>query len=88
MMKINPNFVLKQIEEEYVLIPLGQDAMNIKGILKTNVIGFEIYSYLKNGKNVEDIPALIAKEYDADINEIKKDVDEFVRKLIEYGVYS
>lgn len=87
-MKINPNFVLKQIEEEYVLIPLGQDAMNIKGILKTNVIGFEIYSYLKNGKNVEDIPALIAKEYDADINEIKKDVDEFVRKLIEYGVYS
>lgn len=88
MMKINPNFILKQIEEEYVLIPLGQDAMNIKGILKTNVIGFEIYSYLKNGKNVEDIPALIAKEYDADINEIKKDVDEFVRKLIEYGVYS
>lgn len=86
-MKINRNFILKQVGNEYILIPLGQEAIAIKGLLKTNEVGNDIFKLLQKGKSVEEVIDEIATMYDAPKDVIEVDVKEFVDQLISFGVY-
>jgi len=86
-MKINENFVLKQIDNEYIFIPLGQEAIDIKGLLKVNEVGYDIYNFLDSGLSVEDTIKEMVKLYNADEKVIASDTQEFVDKLIKFGVY-
>lgn len=86
-MKINNNFVLKEIDNEYVLIPLGQEVMNVKGMLKINEVGATIFNCLKQGLTVDETIEKLTNEYAADSDVIKNDALEFVALLTKYGVY-
>ena len=87
-MKLNKNFILKNIGSEYILIPLGQEAIEIKGLLKTNEVGSDIYKYIEKGYDVDRIIDAIVSDYGIAWEVAKNDVNEFISNLRKYGVIS
>ena len=85
-MKINENFVLKKIGDDYVLLPIGQEAIDLGGLLRTNEVGFDIFDLLKRGLSVDECVNKLLTKYQVEYDVLHHDVYEFYAKLVEYGV--
>lgn len=84
-MKVNNNFVLREIADEYILIPLGDSASGFSGIVTLNETGGTIFKLLSVERTLEELVALITAEYDIDVKTAQNDIDEYVEKLRQIG---
>ena len=56
-MKIDKNFVLREIAGEYIIIPTGRTALEFNGLITVNEVGMELWKMLQEDENAarEDI---------------------------------
>ncbi len=85
-MKLNENYILKNIAGTAVVVPVGDAVNDIKGMITLNGPAEIIWKGLQNGKNIESIVEEIKSEYDASEEVIKNDVDAFLNKLRTYKI--
>lgn len=85
-MKLNENYILKNIAGTAVVVPVGDAVNDIKGMITLNGPAEIIWKGLQNGKNIESIVEDIKSEYDASEDVIKNDVDAFLNKLRTYKI--
>lgn len=85
-MKLNENFILKNIAGTAVVVPVGDAVKDIKGMITLNGPAEIIWKGLQNGKNIDSIVEEIKAEYDASEDVIKNDVDAFLNKLRTYKI--
>jgi len=86
-MKLKYNFVVNQVADKMVAVPVGNASENFNGFIKMNDIGAFIFGMLKNDVTEDDIVAAMVKEYqDATEAEIRDAVHGFVAQLIEKGI--
>ena len=85
-MKLNENFVYKTIAGQPVVVPVGEAAKKINGIISLNGPAEIIWKCLQDGKGYDEIASSVKAEYDADEEIIKKDLDAFLEKLRGYGI--
>lgn len=84
-MKVNKDFIYKTMAGMPVLVPVGDAAKNINGMISLNGPAELIWKALEAGKDYDSIVAEIKAEYDADEAIIKKDLDNFLLKLKSVG---
>ena len=80
-MKLNENYILKNIAGTAVVVPVGDAVNDIKGMITLNGPAEIIWKGLQDGKNIDSIVMEIKTEYDASEEVIKNDVDAFLNKL-------
>ncbi len=80
-MKLNENFILKNIAGTAVVVPVGDAVKDIKGMITLNGPAEIIWKGLQDGKNIDSIVTEIKTEYDASEDVIRNDVDAFLNKL-------
>ena len=85
-MKLNENFILKNIAGTAVVVPVGEAVNDIKGMITLNGPAEIIWKGLQDGKNIDSIVMEIKTEYDASEDVIKNDVDAFLNKLRTYKI--
>ncbi|MBS7360244.1 MAG: PqqD family protein [Oscillospiraceae bacterium] len=85
-MKISENYILKTIAGQPVVVPVGEAAANINGMITLNGPAEIIWKGLQAEKSIDAIIKEITAEYDADENTVTKDIDAFVEKLKKYGI--
>ncbi|MBQ6838697.1 MAG: PqqD family protein [Clostridia bacterium] len=85
-MKLNENYILKNIAGTAVVVPVGDAVNDIKGMITLNGPAEIIWKGLQSGKNIESIVEEIKSEYDASEDVIKNDVDAFLNKLRTYKI--
>ena len=85
-MKVNGEYVLREIAGEAVLIPTGKRALEFNGIIALNPISADIWKWLQSGKNREEIAAQILEEYEVSEEVALADLDEFLAKLQELDI--
>jgi len=88
IMPINNNFMLKKIGDEYMIIPTSNTNVNFSKIFNINETGAFIFNNLKNNKSKEEIINLMKSEYNAPIDTLSKDYDEFILELKKRGIYN
>ena len=81
-MKLNPNFVLRQVADTWVVLPLGEATVNFNGMLTLNESGALLWKALENG--TDPVDALTA-EYDVSRQLAAADVEEFLESLRKIG---
>lgn len=81
-MKLNENFVLRQVADTWVVMPLGAATVDFNGMLTMNESGALLWNALEQGKDPVD--ALMA-EYDVTREQAADDVAEFLEKLQTVG---
>ncbi len=80
-MKISEKFLLKNIHNEYMLIPLYEQGLDMSKVFNLNEIGYLIYNSIKDGLNIEEIATKITSEYKITYEEAYEDSLAFIEQL-------
>ena len=84
-MKLNEEFVLRQVADTWVVMALGQTSVDFSGMLTLNETGAILWKALENGGDRFALAKALCDEYDVAEEEVLADVDAFIAKLQEIG---
>lgn len=84
-MKLNNNFVLRQVVDVWIVLPLGDATVSFDGILKLNETGVFLWRKLEGGADRETLVQALTEEYDVSAERAAQDIDKFLAKLSSAG---
>ncbi len=84
-MKIKEDYVLREVADQYVVLPLGQLSIDFNGMITLNESGAFLWRALENGGDRESLADALVGEYDIDRESALADVDEFIASLTKIG---
>ena len=84
-MKLNNNFVLRQIADQWIVLPLGEKTVDFSAMLTLNETGAMLWQKLEQGAEKSDLVAALLDEYDVTAEIAQADVEEFLQKLENAG---
>ena len=85
-MKAKSGFILRNIADEYILMPIGDNINQFKGTLLLNEISAFIWEKLQAPVSREDLLAAILNEYNVGEQQAAADLDVLLEKLRDYGL--
>ena len=86
-MKLKYEFVINQVADNMIAVPVGDGMEQFGGFLKMNDIGAEILEILKNDVTAEEIAQeLLKKHPESNMEEALETVTEFTNTLKENGI--
>lgn len=85
-MKLKYEFTVREVVGEYVLIPMGTDALAFSGMVTTNEVGAAVCQALREETTVEAIVSQVCGEFDVSPEEARQDVAEFLEALRKAGL--
>lgn len=80
-MKIKQGFVLKNIADSNIVVPLNSQVVDFSSIIKLNETGAFLWSQLSSDKTADELVAALTSEYDVDNATATRDVTTFIAKL-------
>lgn len=85
-MKVQKEFVLREIAGDYVIIPTGKTVLSFNGLITVNEVGADLWKMLQEEVSFEDLLHGILDIYDVDEGTAREDIQEFLDTLIEGGI--
>lgn len=86
-MKIKSNFILRQVAETWIAMPVGEESADIEGVLSLNNAGVLLWKCLERGCETEDLVRELRSEFDVDVKQATEDVEAFVEKLRNFNCF-
>lgn len=80
-MKLSGEFVLRQVMDNTVAIPVGQTALQLNGMILLNDVSKVIWNCLERGTELECIVAAVTEAFEVSSDEARTDILEFLDKL-------
>ncbi len=84
-MKLKKDFVLRQVADTWVVLPLAEQTVNFTGMITLNESGAMLWQQLEKGADREGLVAALTAEYDVSEDVASADVDAFLGKLASAG---
>ena len=84
-MKLNENFVLRQVAGTWVVLPLKGDTLNFNGMIRLNDSGAMLWKSLEQGGDREKLVQALTSQYEVAAEQASRDVDEFLEMLVKAG---
>jgi len=81
ILKIRDGFMLREVAEQWVVIPLGERVVEFNGIMTLSESGAKLWEKMENHVLADDLVRFILKEYRVDEEIAKTDILEFVTSL-------
>ena len=85
-MKIKEGFILRDVMDEHIVMPTGDNIAKFEGAVVLNEVSAFIYKLLEHPVCRDDLLAAIVSEYDVDEATAAEDLDALLDKLAEMGV--
>ena len=85
-MKIVDGFILKNIADTFVVVPLGTNTVSFRSIISLNESGAFLWSQLESEKTEQELLDAMLKEYDIDEQTAREDIAAFIEKLNTAGL--
>lgn len=82
-MKVSNQFILRTIADEHLLIPVGEAAISVKGLIALSESGKLLYEKLKDGCSRADLIAALMSEYEVTEEVACQDTDAFLSQMHE-----
>lgn len=80
-MTIKNDFVLRQVADTWVVLPLGETSIDFNGMLTLNESGAMLWRVLEQGADANALVEALIKEYDVSREQALADVNEFLEDL-------
>lgn len=84
-MRRNDNFVLNYLGDHYVLVPVGQSAIDFNGIMTLNDTAKFLWENLSENVSNNDLSDALVSKYDIDKSTADQAVNLFVSNMRKYG---
>ena len=85
-MKVSDQFILRTVAGEHLLIPVGEAAVSVKGLIVLSESGVLLYQKLKDGSTREELVAALTEEYEVSRGEALRDTEAFLGQLRQLGM--
>lgn len=82
-MKIEKEYILREIADDYIIVPVGKAAMEFNGMITVNETGAFLWKILTKGATKEELLHAMLEEYEVSAEEAEADIDEFLQLLQE-----
>ncbi|MBP5494142.1 MAG: PqqD family protein [Lachnospiraceae bacterium] len=83
ILKSLDNYEIHKAAGTYFLVNMAQKGDVFEKPVEVNEFGALVVKLIKEGKSEDEAAKLLADEYEADFEEVKKDVSEFTESLYE-----
>lgn len=80
-MRIKDNYMLRQVADCYVVVPVGPAVAEFNGMINLNEIGAFLWKHFESETTVEDVLAAVLQEYEVDEALAKADIQRFITEL-------
>lgn len=87
-MPITKKYLFKEVAGTGMLIPIDSTGLNMSKVIDVNEVGCFIYKRLEKNMTRDEIVDDIIKEYNVSRDTVGIDVDNFIKKLKDKGIYS
>ena len=84
-MKISEDFVLRQVADTWVVLPLKSDTVDFNGMIRLNGSGAVLWKCLEQGATREELVQALTSQYAVSREVAARDVDEFIETLNKVG---
>lgn len=85
-MKIKDNFILREIAGEHILIPVGEAALRVHGMVTLSESAVLLYEKLQNECEEKDLVNVLTAEYEVDRDEALQDAKAFLDQMRQVGI--
>lgn len=85
-MKILKQVILRTVAGESMLVPTGDTVLEYNGLFLLTESGKLLWQGILDGKELDDLAAILVTEYGIDDITAKTDTEEFLARLREYGI--
>lgn len=82
-MKLKSTIILRKIAGETILVPVGEDAVRVNGLITVNEVGALICEQLKEERTVDALVAAVTEQFDVDAQTARADIASFIHTLEE-----
>jgi len=83
--KVKENFLLRNVADAWVVMPIGQDMLDFNGVIKLNETGALLWKQLEEGADADSLARALAEKYSVSFEEAKADAEEYLAKLAKAG---
>ncbi len=84
-MKLKKDYVLRQIANTWVVLPLAEEMVNFSGMLRLNDSGAMLWKAMEQGADEIAMSKLLVSEYGISESQAVEDVQAFLEKLLQIG---
>ena len=84
-MKLKSDFVLREIADEFIVVPICEEADRIHGIINLSESGAFLWNLLQNEQTEDSLVAALLGEYEVDEATARADVNKFIASITEIG---
>ena len=84
-MKIKSNFLLKEISGNYIVVPVGDELIDLNCMITLNESGAFLWEKLSENTTKEKLLEEMLKEYDVDKETASADIEEFLGNIRKIG---
>ncbi|OCZ49425.1 PqqD family protein [Dehalobacter sp. TeCB1] len=85
-MKIKKGYLVREIADCYIVVPIGERVIEFKGIMTLNDTGHFIWRCLAENISYNQLLACILEEYEVDEATAKTDLDVFLQRARDSAV--
>lgn len=78
--KTKPGFLLREIGQTYIVVPVGAEAQKFNGIIKLNKTGKFLWETVSQGIEFDALVEAVLNEYEIDEEIARRDAQSFVEK--------
>ena len=77
--------MLQEIVDEFIVVPIGEDADRLEGIISLNSTGAFLWKLLLQNKSLVDLQNALIQEYSIDPDVAYSDLKIFIEQLSDLG---
>lgn len=84
-MKVSADFILREVADTWVVMPLRTDVLDFSGMVRLNNSGAMLWKILEEGASRDELIQAITERYDVSEEQAERDLDEFLGVLNKVG---
>ena len=85
-MKINPNYIVKNVLDETIIVPTGEANQYFNGLINTNEVAAFIWQNMEKCETPKDMVDKVFDEFEVNYETAKDDVMGFLSTLKTVGM--
>ena len=85
-MKVEKEFILREIAGDYIIIPTGATILEFNGLITVNEVGVFLWNKLQEEITFEELLKSVLDEYDVEEDVAREDIQEFLDQLIKGNI--
>ena len=80
-MKLHGEFVLREVAGETVVIPVGETALKLNGMILLNPVSRVLWEQLQQETDLPGLVKAVTEQFEVTAEEARPDIEEFLENL-------